>query len=128
MSGLSSDPANGPPVIGDLNQVEAMLHEIEQTFNQDGPQGDHNMRNLIYEKFRSQVGFELGHFFITQSKRDNESSKALLEEKCASLEEKVTETKKDTKEEIENLQGLLKTKERECCDLKAHEEIQIERY
>jgi len=62
---------------------------MEQTFGQTGPQGDENIRNLIYEKFRSQVAFESGHHFTNLLKVEAQFKSNLLEEKCKSLKSEV---------------------------------------
>ena len=54
----------------DLFQFEKALVEIETEFIQNGPAGELATRNLMYEKFRSQVAFEAGLHFINQVKQD----------------------------------------------------------
>ena len=53
MMSLNAQGSADSPIFTTLDQVEAALLQIEQTFEQGGPSGDQNKRQLIYEKFRS---------------------------------------------------------------------------
>ena len=77
------------------------------------------MRKLIYEKFRSQIAFETGLHFMQSHKRDGQASIALLEAKCTSLSKDLEDAKKETRSEMETLEAKIRSKERECFDLKA---------
>ena len=81
------------------------------------------MRKLIYEKFRSQIAFETGLNFIQSYRRDNQASIALLEAKCSNLTKDMAEAKKGNQTDLEALQAQIRSKERECFDLKALKEI-----
>ena len=86
------------------------------------------MRQLIYEKFRSQIAFESGLHFAQLHRREGQTSIALLEAKCSTLMKDLTDAKRDNVSELESLQAQVRSKDRECIDLKASSEIVQQKY
>ena len=63
-SGDHQSSDNKEQVFANMDQVEAALHQIELSFEREGPEGEDLLRHLIFEKFRSQIAFETATHFV----------------------------------------------------------------